>query len=151
VQLKALIQLLAASVAGRPSMHYLTFGDEALADDLRGVVSRLRAANCSIGQLATLLRKFKASEWPHAPPLRGQPGYHANLFGYINKRLDRYHAKVAERRAVGVAAAEAEAEAQAQAQAAEAEAAEAEAAQAADGDRTEEDEPCGAIAIWSAP
>ena len=57
--------------------YYLTFGDAELADAIQGVAARLRANNCSVGELVKLLRRFAPSKWPHAPPRAGVAGvYH---------------------------------------------------------------------------
>eukprot|EP00727_Mastigamoeba_balamuthi_P013726 m51a1_g8977 hypothetical protein (575) ;mRNA; r:35907-38167 len=49
--LKALVQLLAASECGRPLVHYLTFGDGTLSDDLCLVWDELRATGSTVGDV----------------------------------------------------------------------------------------------------
>ena len=57
VQLKAMLQLMAASAAGRPLVSYLTFGDGEFASQLRALVERLRRLQCTVGDLANMLIK----------------------------------------------------------------------------------------------
>ena len=102
LQMKALIQLLAASLANRPCMHYLTFGDDALADGLNRLVARLKQNSCSVGELVKLLRKFPPTRWPQKPPLQGVSGYYADLFGFIERKLDRHEQRQAETAAEAV-------------------------------------------------
>jgi hypothetical protein len=87
LQLKAMIQWLAASLAGRVCVHYLTFGDERLAAGLEAVTRRLRALDCSVGTLASMLCKFKPRDYPSPHP--GQAGHYADVFGYLHKRCRR--------------------------------------------------------------
>ena len=87
LQLKAMIQWMAASLAGRVCVHYLTFGDERLAAGLDAVTRRLRALNCSVGTLASTLCKFKPRDYPSPHP--GQAGHYADVFGYLHKRCRR--------------------------------------------------------------
>ena len=87
LQLKAMIQWMAASLAGRVCIHYLTFGDERLAAGLEAVTRRLRALDCSVGTLASMLCKFKPRDYPSPHP--GQAGHYADVFGYLHKRCRR--------------------------------------------------------------
>jgi hypothetical protein len=87
LQLKAMIQWMAASLAGRVCVHYLTFGDERLAAGLEVVTRRLRALDCSVGTLASMLCKFKPRDYPSPHP--GQAGHYADVFGYLHKRCRR--------------------------------------------------------------
>jgi hypothetical protein len=87
LQLKAMIQWMAASLAGRVCVHYLTFGDERLAAGLEAVTRRLRALDCSVGTLASMLCKFKPRDYPSPHP--GQAGHYADVFGYLHKRCRR--------------------------------------------------------------
>ena len=55
LQLKALLQVLACSLAGRPALHYFTFGDAELAEALNALVGRLQRNKCSVGELVKLV------------------------------------------------------------------------------------------------
>ena len=81
VQLKAVVQLLAASAAGRPALRYLTFGDAGLAEGLSRVCAALRARGITVGQLSTLLLDFVPASWPPQPDATA--GNVADLFGYL--------------------------------------------------------------------
>jgi hypothetical protein len=81
VQLKAVVQLLAASAAGRPALRYLTFGDAVLAEQLSRVCAALRARGVTVGQLSTLLLDFVPASWPPQPDATA--GNVADLFGYL--------------------------------------------------------------------
>ena len=91
LQLKALIQLLAASASGRSGMHYLTFGDEELAAGLNGLASRMRTLGWTCGHLATSLRGFRPWKHPHAAEKQGTVGLYADVFGFLHARLDCTH------------------------------------------------------------
>ena len=81
MQLKAVVQLLAASAAGRPALRYLTFGDAVLAEQLSRVCAALRARGVTVGQLSTLLLDFVPASWPPQPDATA--GNVADLFGYL--------------------------------------------------------------------
>lgn len=104
LHLKAIIQLLAASQACRPCMHYLTFGDSTLARDFGAVVDRLRAANCNVGELVKVLTRFAPRKWPHRAPFLGQTGYYADLFSFIHAKLDKHEQRQAEKLAAAAGA-----------------------------------------------
>jgi len=93
VQLKAVMQLLAASQARRPALRYLTFGDAAFAAEFERVVARLRAAGCTVGLLATQLQDFarEAHNWP--PRADAPSGNVADLFGFLSARCDMEEAR----------------------------------------------------------
>jgi len=57
-QLKAVIQLLAASRARRPAMHYFTFGDAGFASSLQTLTRRLIRSGVTVGDLTRLLGAF---------------------------------------------------------------------------------------------
>ena len=72
LQLKALLQLIAASVAGRPSLVYFTFGDDTFAARLQALNERLRALECTVGMLVNLLqvspaRRVRVFRVPRVP------------------------------------------------------------------------------------
>ena len=100
LQLKALLQLLAASAARRTGMHYLTFGDDDLAEQLGRLVGRLRAIGCTCGQLAKVLKAFKPWKFPPDPARRGTPGSFANVFRYIHGRIDMHEQTLLTRNSV---------------------------------------------------
>ena len=87
LQLKSMIQWLACSLAGRPSMTYFTFGDTALAEGLSALTCRLRELGCSIGQLAGMLVSFRPRRWP-PEGLVAEAGGCADLFAYLHSRCD---------------------------------------------------------------
>ena len=89
LELKAMIQWLAASVAGRPRVAYLTFGDERLSSALASLSGRLRSLGCLASDLAQLLSRFHPHKWPVAD--RGA-GRYADLFGYLHAACDRRQA-----------------------------------------------------------
>lgn len=86
VQLKAVMQLLAASEARRPALHYLTFGDASFAEEFEKVCGRLRDAGCTVGRLAKLLQDFTPVDWP--PRADAPAGNVADLFGFLSARCD---------------------------------------------------------------
>ena len=92
LQLKALIQWAAASLAQRPRMLYRTFGDEELASGLRTVAARLQALECTVGQLAGMLRTFKPHKFPPPPSVQGAAGYYADIFNFLHARCKRVEA-----------------------------------------------------------
>jgi len=61
VHLKAIIQLLAASRAHRPAMHYLTFGDVDFARSMGALCAKLKRAKVSVGQLVQSLEESLAA------------------------------------------------------------------------------------------
>lgn len=93
LQLKAILQLMAASEAGRPSLTYLTFGDQQLADGLNYVSHRLHLLGCTVGSVARVLLNFHPQKYPILDGRRQQPGYYADLFAFLNARMDRLEAK----------------------------------------------------------
>ena len=88
LQLKALIQWLAASLAMRPCVLYRTFGDEALATALGTLTARLRSLNCSVGALAKMLAAFQPHKWPHHAA-RDVAGHYADVFAFLHARCRR--------------------------------------------------------------
>jgi hypothetical protein len=84
VQLKAVLQLLAASQTGRPAVRYLTFGDKAFAEQLNALGRDLRARGVTVGRLAALLREFAPAAWPPRPD--APAGNVADLFGFLSAR-----------------------------------------------------------------
>ena len=70
VHLKALVQLLAASRARRPAMRYLTFGDAAFAAAFRALVSSLRRARMSVGEVVQSLDEVLERRPPRWEPSR---------------------------------------------------------------------------------
>lgn len=90
LQLKAVIQMLAASRAHRPAIRYCTFGDQQLARGINGLAERMGAARLRTGQLVQLLLRFRPAKWP-----ADMSGACANLFGYLGQALD--HALRADR------------------------------------------------------
>lgn len=83
LQLKAVLQILAASRARRPAVRYLTFGDQQLARGINALAARVTAAQLRTGQLVHLLLRFQPDRWP-----ADRPGACANLFGYLAQALD---------------------------------------------------------------
>ena len=80
VQLKAVLQLLAASHARRPAVVYLTFGDENFARDLAALPAALGEAGlATVGAVVRLLRAFPPAAWPP----RAEYTTLADLFGYL--------------------------------------------------------------------
>ncbi|XP_060712577.1 poly(ADP-ribose) glycohydrolase-like isoform X2 [Hemiscyllium ocellatum] len=63
-KLKALIQIMAAAQAERDVI-YFTFGDVALTERLRAVHTFLRNANCTVGQLYSILERYTRKEVGH--------------------------------------------------------------------------------------
>ncbi|KAL1515239.1 hypothetical protein AB1Y20_001873 [Prymnesium parvum] len=90
-QLKALLQLMAASAASRACVQYLTFGDRAFAARLQALVARLRSLDCRVGMLAALLHRFDPYGWP--PSASTPQGGAADLFGYLEEQCDGYEAE----------------------------------------------------------
>ena len=88
LQLKAVLQILAASAAGRPSLRYLTFGDAALAEGIERITARLGAARCGVGDVVRLLLGFRPGEWPVTAATTSGAGCCADLFAYLHLALD---------------------------------------------------------------
>jgi hypothetical protein len=51
----------------------------------------MRALDVTVGSLVKVLapEKFAPSRHPLSPPLRGLPGYHADLFGFLDRTCAR--------------------------------------------------------------
>ncbi|XP_049270838.1 poly(ADP-ribose) glycohydrolase isoform X1 [Rhipicephalus sanguineus] len=77
-QLKALIQLMAASVAGR-DLVYFTFGDKQLCQRLRAEYNLLTKCGMTVGGLYELLAQYSQHQSPQARPGKFQ------LFEYLRR------------------------------------------------------------------
>ncbi|KAL1436454.1 hypothetical protein MTO96_049685 [Rhipicephalus appendiculatus] len=77
-QLKAMIQLMAASVAGR-DLVYFTFGDKQLCQRLRAEYHLLTKCDMTVGGLYELLAQFSQHQSPQARPGKFQ------LFEYLRR------------------------------------------------------------------
>jgi len=86
VQLKAVVQWLAASRARRPSLRYLTFGDASLARALT-TLKEVLPTDTRVGQVAKLLASFGPPHAKRRPPT--MPGACTDLFGYLADQLAR--------------------------------------------------------------
>ena len=91
--LKAMLQVAAASVARCPHVHYLTFGDDGLANGINTIVHGLRSMGCTVGQLVKLIMSFSPHRAPHGPERQAVPGYYADLFAFLRRRIDRVAAQ----------------------------------------------------------
>uniref|UniRef100_A0A7S4CEL3 poly(ADP-ribose) glycohydrolase n=1 Tax=Eutreptiella gymnastica TaxID=73025 RepID=A0A7S4CEL3_9EUGL len=67
-ELKAIIQLMAASEAGYESIDYFTFGDEPLADQLQRVHKLFRNADIRVGRLYNMLTEVYFAQNVEDPP-----------------------------------------------------------------------------------
>jgi poly(ADP-ribose) glycohydrolase len=74
-QLKAIIQWLAASEAGR-SLRYFAFGDQEFTDSFRAVIEKITRRNLRVGDLTQYTLSFR-------------PGPNRTLFGWISHCLDK--------------------------------------------------------------